>query len=1249
MNCRRLIVKNEFGLELEVMEKYIVYDADWQTPARTEQYVYQCLRNSADKIANVTYVAFPWANLIDGLARDTDLGKRLLLEYEKVVAEAKRVKARRIVTACQHIKFADYAYLFKEVGITDLFVSHKEKNQTNLGAINLYPLQLFPVQSTDEVRTSLSIPETKSSWEEREYPYSFVGAYDGRYYLTDSRKNIFDYLNDKGGLVTERMSWHYQARVYDQQVYGKELSDEYLTEEQKNAIEYINVLQSSKFSLCPSGTGPNSIRLWESIEYGSIPVILADTLDLPGAIEIWQEACLFVEETAEEIKNIPSLIESIVKDKVAYTKKLQALEKLKAMLGLGAFASHIIQTMKEQSENKLFGNNFILDCSKLTTKQIESWLKYLNALRPFQAKTFKVSLTGLNTEAPVKHNVESIFDSFEPDFNNNFAVIFDSKTLSNALLARFTTIIIRPECGPQVINQSIFPLIKSDLGELDQDLSGWTPGCTLITSMFNGDEYKADFLENVSEFEGLQEIEVMLFRPESRGKEHFDLLSFGERHTSLVYIWLAEDPGLYDVWNLGARLASSKYLSNANIDDKRGPRHIKATVKALNDNPQCDVGSTALRVTDTKNLKWKDSDNEVVWYKPGTSEVYQVNKIVKYNEGLRIVQAHNIPHCMPVWRGRLHRFHGYFEEKRFGPSSDWEFWIRCGIQGSHFYLLNEDHGLYYRAPQSYWRRDPNAKNYDVLIANEHYEEATPRTKSLSRSVKAFNYDRLLKAFSEADYYSGMYQLFELIRTDITVLTSADKKLLSKVCEFYLNITLDKVEDALNRLKPIADTKDTFIDTIGFCLRAVSHLTDSTYQNYLLMADKIGINDSELMSWIVKAKLFALVGQNDMESKCLSVAYKVDAYDFWCNVNRIYGLEHELAYFIDSLSDKTNVPKMSTFTWLESGKKLFFLPDYSHGNPYQNLLYQDIANAGVTAVGLSETDSIAMDVNIFEKGDVLHIHWINVLFKGHTKETIPAVLDEFLEKIKQLKSNGVKIVWTVHNRKNHETIDLDLELEFRRQLSGLCDAVLLHHPMIAIELSNWLDNESNIEIIEHGLYLNYYPNNISREEARSKLGVSSEGTVISTLGQVREYKELPEKIDAVLAVNQTTAKAIQYIVAGKISCEKTISKLENINVVLVENRFIKDEEVQVFLNSTDFVLLSYRDILTSGSFFQAMTFEKPCLTPALGSLKYYVADGVNGYLYNSSEELAFTLANLTRSNLSIDEKDLRAIKTNWPSY
>lgn len=108
-------------------------------------------------------------------------------------------------------------------------------------------------------------------------------------------------------------------------------------------------------------------------------------------------------------------------------------------------------------------------------------------------------------------------------------------------------------------------------------------------------------------------------------------------------------------------------------------------------------------------------------------------------------------------------------------------------------------------------------------------------------------------------------------------------------------------------------------------------------------------------------------------------------------------------------------------------------------------------------------------------------------------------------------------------------------------------------------------------------------------------------------------------------------------------------MKNGDVTLVENRFIKDEEVQVFLNCCDFVLLSYRDILTSGSFFQAVTFDRPVLSPSLGSLQYYVCDGVNGYLYDS-----YDLKSILKS-LKVSQPDSNVTKigkceySDWPKF
>ena len=74
----------------------------------------------------------------------------------------------------------------------------------------------------------------------------------------------------------------------------------------KKTRKYNEILLDSVFSLCPSGSGPNSIRFWESLACGSIPVLQADTLDLPYSID-WDDAIIKINEN--DVQKIPKLLE----------------------------------------------------------------------------------------------------------------------------------------------------------------------------------------------------------------------------------------------------------------------------------------------------------------------------------------------------------------------------------------------------------------------------------------------------------------------------------------------------------------------------------------------------------------------------------------------------------------------------------------------------------------------------------------------------------------------------------------------------------------------------------------------------------------------------------------------------------------------------------------------------------------------------------------------------------------------------
>jgi hypothetical protein len=140
--------------------------------------------------------------------------------------------------------------------------------------------------------------------------YSFIGGYQ-KDYLTDIRLQIFKMNHPKKTLIKNTGEWYFNKIVYNKKQNEKGELNENKTDEDKTTF-YNKTLINSRYSLCPSGTGPNSIRFWESLAVGSIPILLSDTLDLPKN-KLWKESILRIKE--KDVKQIPNILDSISQDK----------------------------------------------------------------------------------------------------------------------------------------------------------------------------------------------------------------------------------------------------------------------------------------------------------------------------------------------------------------------------------------------------------------------------------------------------------------------------------------------------------------------------------------------------------------------------------------------------------------------------------------------------------------------------------------------------------------------------------------------------------------------------------------------------------------------------------------------------------------------------------------------------------------------------------------------------------------------
>ncbi len=280
----------ETGRGLFRAGRVIGYPHHWQVPAATEKAAFAAMQARAGTLG-FAYLGVPWATVIDGLRRSSGTGFEVLAALEPLRRAVPR--GLRVATVAQHIHSDRFAGLFRACGVTDLFWSHARAGQDRLEGMALHPFPLFPAQTPDG-------PDPADPHRPRRWLANFIGAYNPKVYLSDVRARIFADAGTAPDLrIVPRESWHFERAVYEEQIAGRSADAAPLAIETREREEYLEAIRDSAFTLCPSGSGPNSIRIGEALALASIPIILTRELALPGDRALWDAACLIEEDSAE--------------------------------------------------------------------------------------------------------------------------------------------------------------------------------------------------------------------------------------------------------------------------------------------------------------------------------------------------------------------------------------------------------------------------------------------------------------------------------------------------------------------------------------------------------------------------------------------------------------------------------------------------------------------------------------------------------------------------------------------------------------------------------------------------------------------------------------------------------------------------------------------------------------------------------------------------------------------------------------
>jgi len=297
-----------------------------------------------------------------------------------------------------------------------------------------------------------------------------------------------------------------------------------------------------------------------------------------------------------------------------------------------------------------------------------------------------------------------------------------------------------------------------------------------------------------------------------------------------------------------------------------------------------------------------------------------------------------------------------------------------------------------------------------------------------------------------------------------------------------------------------------------------------------------------------------------------------------------------------------------------------IPRALDDNPYQSLLVEHLQTFDVQ-VDRPDLGAYFFLPFVFSKWkpDVVHFHWLHPLCLATRRSMALRRTVIFIAQLLVLKLLGIKIVWTVHNLKNHENQHLDLDRFCTTVVARIADAILAHCEAARQDVITMfaLKNTDKVFAVPHGNYVNYYENKIDRVEARKSLDLDDANLAFLFLGAIRPYKGVLELLDAFKHLQHDN---IRLVIAGKVShsdqatTELFEQKIADDKRVKFIPGFVADDQIQHYMNACDVVIFPYRDVLTSGSVLLAMSFDRACIAPQKGCIGE-VLDRAGSFLYD----------------------------------
>ena len=243
---------------------------------KTEETISKLMMNdSRSKNLNFDYCCFNWADAIN--KRGLPFAQDHINKFRSTSSNPSR-----LVFVCQHISVNKLNW-----GNSIVFTPHATQEDT------FYSIPHYAINIGN-----------RKLIQDRNLKASFMGSYETH----SSRSSLAVSIQNRNDcFVRDTGVWHFHNENRD-----------------KNKKLYTDILTNSKLCVCPRGTGPSTIRLWEAMATGCVPLLITDSSKLPLDDEIdWNKLIIRIQPHLTPLAN-PML--DLLDDNMLNTKSKNVID-----------------------------------------------------------------------------------------------------------------------------------------------------------------------------------------------------------------------------------------------------------------------------------------------------------------------------------------------------------------------------------------------------------------------------------------------------------------------------------------------------------------------------------------------------------------------------------------------------------------------------------------------------------------------------------------------------------------------------------------------------------------------------------------------------------------------------------------------------------------------------------------------------------------------------------------------------------